>query len=286
MEIIIKNLSYVYMRGTPFENLALEDVNAAIPDKKITGLIGRTGSGKSTLVQIIAGLLQPSSGSIELGSYIWGEKRKFDTSFRKNIGIVFQYPEHQLFAETVEKELSFGLYNFGYKREEIKNYTRSAAEMVGLNYDRMIHRSPFSLSGGEKRRLAIAGVIAYEPKILILDEPTVGLDPKGKKDILQMIKKINKKSETTVILISHSMDEVAALADKLIIMDQGKILLQGEPESVFIEKSVLKSVHLDIPEITKLIFQLNERVKPPIPLNCFNLDDLERYLIDRIRGKL
>lgn len=285
MDISLKDVSVTYMKGTPFERKALDNINLNVPTGSIVGIIGHTGSGKSTLIQIIGGLIPPDNGTVRVGDFEWSNKKKNLAKIRKEIGIVFQYPEHQLFEETVEKDISFGPKNFGFKDEEILDNVKDAMEKVNLSYSRFANRSPFELSGGQMRRVAIAGVIAFQPNILILDEPTSGLDPQGRTEILKMITDLHYKKNMTTIIVSHNMDEIANIIDNLIVLNEGEIVLEGNPVKVFSQVNLLQQINLDIPDITKLIHHINKKINPPIPLDCFSIDDLERHLISRLKGK-
>ncbi|WP_139905842.1 energy-coupling factor transporter ATPase [Clostridium thermarum] len=259
MSIKVENLTHVYMPGTPFEKKALDNVNIEINNGEFVALIGHTGSGKSTLVQHLNGLLKPTSGRIEVdGTCITDGKVKL-SDVRKRVGLVFQYPEYQLFEETIEKDISFGPEKLGLDGEKVLSRVKRAMEIVGLNYEKYKDKSPFELSGGQKRRVAIAGVVAMEPKVLILDEPTAGLDPKGRDEILQQIKNLHNEYGMTIILVSHSMEDVAKLADRIIVMDKGKAILDGKPSLVFKEIELLESVGLAVPQVTYLIRELRDR---------------------------
>lgn len=282
MDITLTDVSLTYMRNTPFEKAALEDIHLYIPKNQMVGLIGHTGSGKSSLIQLIGGLFFPDKGMIKVGSYEWNHQKKNLYDLRRQIGLVFQYPEHQLFEETVEKDIAFGPRNFQFSEEQVSKSVKEAMKLVGLSYEEFADRSPFELSGGQMRRVAIAGVLAFRPRVLILDEPTAGLDPAGKKDFLNLISKLHKEWHLTTIIVSHSMDEVAKMADRLIVMNQGRIFLEGSPEEIFHQADRLQSIGLDIPNITKLIQRINQEIKPPIPLNCFSVDELERHLMERL----
>lgn len=277
MSIEIKNLAYVYMKDTPFEKKALDDVNIKINDGEFAAIIGHTGSGKSTLIQHINGLLKPTSGEILVnGKNIYDKDIKI-SDIRKKIGLVFQYPEYQLFEETIELDVGFGPKNLGFSEDEIKVKVRKAIESVGLNYDQYKDKSPFDLSGGQKRRVAIAGVLAMEPEVLILDEPTAGLDPKGRDEILNQILEFHKKYKITVILVSHSMEDVAKVADKIYVMSKGKCILDGAPEEVFKHSETLENVGLAVPQITYLSKALREKGFN-IPENIYNIDDAVNIL--------
>lgn len=259
MSIKVENLIHVYMPKSPFEKVALDNINLGIEDGQFVALIGHTGSGKSTLIQHFNGLLKPSSGSIIVDGKDITQKDVKLTDIRKKVGLVFQYPEYQLFEETIEKDIQYGPRNLGLNDEEISIRTKRAMEMVGLEYDLYKDKSPFELSGGQKRRVAIAGVVAMEPKILILDEPTAGLDPKGRDEILLQIKKLHKEYNMTTILVSHSMEDVAKLADRVIVMNKGKVALDGVPKQVFKEIETLENIGLAVPQVTYLGEELRKR---------------------------
>ena len=259
MSIKIENLTHVYMPKTPFEKKALDDVNLVIEDGEFLALIGHTGSGKSTLIQHLNGLLEPTSGRILVDDIDLTNKETKLTDIRKKIGLVFQYPEYQLFEETIEKDIAFGPNNLGLSQEEVSHRVKKSMEMVGLDYETYKDVSPFDLSGGQKRRVAIAGVIAMEPKVLILDEPTAGLDPKGRDDILEQIKILHEKYKMTIVLVSHSMEDVGKLAERIVVMNQGKIALLGKPEEIFKEVETLESIGLAVPQVTYLMRALREK---------------------------
>ena len=259
MSIKIENLTHVYMPKTPFEKKALDDVNLVIEDGEFLALIGHTGSGKSTLIQHLNGLLEPSSGRILVDDIDITNKETKLTDIRKKIGLVFQYPEYQLFEETIEKDIAFGPNNLGLSEEEVSERVKKSMEMVGLDYETYKDVSPFDLSGGQKRRVAIAGVIAMEPKVLILDEPTAGLDPKGRDDILEQIKILHEKYKMTIVLVSHSMEDVGKLAERIVVMNKGKIALMGKPAEIFKEVETLENIGLAVPQVTYLMRALREK---------------------------
>lgn len=259
MSIKIENLTHIYMPRTPFEKKALDDVNLVIEDGEFLALIGHTGSGKSTLIQHLNGLLEPSIGKILVDDVDITSKGAKLTDIRKKIGLVFQYPEYQLFEETIEKDIAFGPNNLGLNQEEVFNRVKKSMEMVGLDYETYKDVSPFELSGGQKRRVAIAGVIAMEPKVLILDEPTAGLDPKGRDDILEQIKILHEKYKMTIVLVSHSMEDVGKLAERIVVMNKGKIELLGRPSEIFKEVETLEKIGLAVPQVTYLMRALRER---------------------------
>lgn len=259
MSIKIENLTHIYMPKTPFEKKALDNINLVIEDGDFLALIGHTGSGKSTLIQHLNGLLEPSSGKILVDNVDITNKETKLTDIRKKIGLVFQYPEYQLFEETIEKDIAFGPNNLGLAQEEVLSRVKKSMEMVGLDYEIYKDISPFDLSGGQKRRVAIAGVIAMEPKVLILDEPTAGLDPKGRDDILEQIKILHEKYKMTIILVSHSMEDVGKLAEKIVVMNKGEIALMGKPSEIFKEVEILESIGLAVPQVTYLMKALREK---------------------------
>lgn len=259
MSIKIENLVHIYMAGGPFEKKALDDINLEIKDGEFVALIGHTGSGKSTLIQHLNGLLKPTSGRIVVDGVDITEKKVKLTEIRKKIGLVFQYPEYQLFEETIEKDIQFGPRNLGLSEEEINKRVKKAMSMVGLDYEEYKDKSPFEISGGQKRRVAIAGVVAMEPKVLILDEPTAGLDPKGRDEILAQVKKLHKEYDMTTIIVSHSMEDVAKIADRVIVMNKGKDVLDGVPRDVFKNIEMLESIGLAVPQVTYLERALKEK---------------------------
>lgn len=259
MSIKIENLTHVYMPKSPFEKKALDNVNLVIEDGEFLALIGHTGSGKSTLIQHLNGLLEPTSGRILVDDIDITNKEAKLTEIRKKIGLVFQYPEYQLFEETIEKDIAFGPNNLELSSEEVSRRVKKSMEMVGLDYETYKNVSPFDLSGGQKRRVAIAGVIAMEPKVLILDEPTAGLDPQGRDDILEQIKLLHEKYKMTIVLVSHSMEDVGKLAQRIVVMNKGKVELLGKPSEVFKEVETLEKIGLAVPQITYLMRVLRER---------------------------
>ena len=259
MSIKIENLTHVYMPKSPFEKKALDNVNLLIEDGEFLALIGHTGSGKSTLIQHLNGLLEPTSGRILVDDINITNKEAKLTEIRKKIGLVFQYPEYQLFEETIKKDIAFGPNNLGLSSEEVSRRVKKSMEMVGLDYETYKDVSPFDLSGGQKRRVAIAGVIAMEPKVLILDEPTAGLDPKGRDDILEQIKLLHEKYKMTIVLVSHSMEDVGKLAQRIVVMNKGKVELLGKPSEVFKEVETLEKIGLAVPQVTYLMRVLRER---------------------------
>ncbi len=259
MSIKVENLTYKYGVGSPFEKTALDDVSLEIEDGEFIGLIGHTGSGKSTLIQQFNGLLKPTNGSIYIDDVCITNKDTDLNKIRQKVGLVFQYPEYQLFEETIEKDVSFGPKNLGLSDDEVLSRVKRALKVVGMDYEKYKNVSPFDLSGGQKRRVAIAGVIAMEPKVLILDEPTAGLDPKGRDEILREIKNLHNEYKMTIILVSHSMEDMANVADRLIVMSKGKNVLMGRPKEVFKEIDTLEKIGLAVPQITYLIRELRSK---------------------------
>lgn len=259
MSIKIDNVSYKYMVGTPFEKTALDGVTMEILDGEFIGLIGHTGSGKSTLIQQLNGLLKPTSGDIYVDDMCITQKGAVLKKVRQDIGLVFQYPEHQLFEETVFKDIAFGPENLGLSKDEILKRAIRALNIVGMDFEEYKDVSPFDLSGGQKRRVAIAGVLAMEPKVLILDEPTAGLDPRGRDEILGKINDLHKEYNMTIILVSHSMEDVAKLADRLIVMHNGKNIMTGKPREIFMQIDTLEKIGLGVPQVTYLMRELKRK---------------------------
>ncbi|MBW6410410.1 energy-coupling factor transporter ATPase [Clostridium weizhouense] len=277
MSIKVENLKHVYMPKTPFEKIALDNVNMEIQDGEFVALIGHTGSGKSTLIQHFNGLLEATSGKIIVDGTEITDKKVNLTDVRKKVGLVFQYPEYQLFEETIAEDIAFGPKNLGLDTEEIKKRVIRSMEMVGLDYETYKDKSPFDLSGGQKRRVAIAGVIAMKPTTLILDEPTAGLDPKGRDDILDQISKLHKEYNMTIILVSHSMEDVAKIAERIVVMNHGKVALQGAPAEVFKEVDTLERIGLGVPQVTYLIRELRKKGLP-ISDNVFTIEEAKKEL--------
>ena len=253
-----QNLTYKYSVGTPFEKVAIEDINISVEKGELIGIIGHTGSGKSTLVQHLNGLLKPTSGTILLDGKDIHSDKNFTRQARFKVGLCFQYPEYQLFENTVYEDIAFGPKNMKLSKEEIKERVLRAAEFVGVRND-MLQKSPFDLSGGEKRRVAIAGVMAMQPEILILDEPSAGLDPKGRKVISEMIEQYRKNTGSTVIVVSHSMEDVAESADKVLVMNKGKVEYFASVDEVFSNAEHLVEIGLNVPEITKVLLALKKQ---------------------------
>lgn len=282
MSIEVKNLTHIYMKNTPYEKRAIDDVSLKIDDGDFIAIIGHTGSGKSTLIQHLNGLLTPESGQIMVSGVDINSSKASLLDVRKKVGLVFQYPEYQLFEETVSKDIAFGPTNLGLSKDEIQDRVVKSMQMVGLDYEKYKDLSPFELSGGQKRRVAIAGVIAMEPDVLILDEPTAALDPKGRDDILTQIKKLHDDYSMTIILVSHSMEDVAKIAEKVIVMDKGKIALQGDVGYVFSKAQTLENIGLAVPQITYLMIELKKRGFP-VSDNVFTVKQAKEELIKVLR---
>jgi energy-coupling factor transport system ATP-binding protein len=284
MSIKVDNISYVYMQGTPFEYKALDDVSLEINNGEFIGLIGHTGSGKSTLVQHLNGLLKPTSGKIYIDDMDITQKGVNLKAIRQKVGLVFQYPEHQLFEETIYKDVAFGPTNLELSKEDIDKRVRMALSMVGIDYGESKDKSPFDLSGGQRRRVAIAGVLAMEPEVLILDEPTAGLDPNGRDSILQEIKLLHEKYGKTVILVSHSMEDIAKLVDRIIVMNKGKCVLSGSPREVFKQSDMLNEIGLGIPQITALVKQLRSKGMD-IRDDCLTVQEAKEEILKYLRSR-
>ena len=259
MSIKIENLTHIYNKGLSYETVALDNVSLTIEDREFVGIIGHTGSGKSTLIQHINGILKPDKGSIVINGTDITDKNVRMSDIRKRVGLVFQYPEYQLFEDTVEKDIAFGPTNMELTPEEIDSRVRESMELVSLDYDEFAGRSPFELSGGQKRRVAIAGVIAMKPDVLILDEPTAGLDPKAHKDIINMLLTLHDMTDCNIILVSHNMEDVAEIADKIIVMHNGSIFAQGSPREIYKERDRLLEIGLEIPQAMLYMKKLEEK---------------------------
>ena len=276
----VKNLTYIYSAGTPFEHKALDDISFSVERGEFIGIIGHTGSGKSTLMQQLNGLLKPTSGTVLLdGQDIWSDK-KLTRQARFRVGLVFQYPEYQLFEETVYKDIAFGPKNMGLSPEEVDRRVREAAGFVGLT-EQQLEVSPFDLSGGQKRRVAIAGVIAMEPEVLILDEPTAGLDPVGRSEILGNIQSYRKAKNATIMMVSHSMEDVARLTDRLLVMNGSKLAMDAPPAQVFTHAEELTQMGLNIPQVTQVFLELKK-----LGLDVKNVYTIEQAAaeIKRLKG--
>lgn len=284
MSIIVKDVSYVYMPGTPFESKAIDGINLTIGKGEFWGIIGHTGSGKSTLIQHFNGLLRPTSGKVTVFGVDTSDKKADLRRIRQKVGLVFQYPEHQIFEETVYKDVSFGPKNMGLPEDAVEARVKEALSLVGLDYAAVKDRSPFELSGGQMRRVAIAGVLAMRPQVIILDEPTAGLDPLGRDEILAEISQLHRRLGMTVVLVSHSMEDVARLVDKIAVMHKGRIARIGTPAQVFADPEGLKSMGLGIPQVTELMFRLKLKGKP-VRTDIFTIDGAENEILTKLRGK-
>ncbi|MCC5467084.1 energy-coupling factor transporter ATPase [Pelosinus baikalensis] len=260
MSIRLQDVTYIYMSKTPYEKAAIKKINLEIKQGEFVGIIGHTGSGKSTLVQHLNGLLKPSSGMVHIDGQNIHEKGETARNAKRSVGMVFQYPEHQLFEESVYEDIAFGPRNLGVKEEEIETRVKKALDFVGLDFEKFAKRTPFQLSGGQMRRVAIAGVVALDPKYLVLDEPSAGLDPRGRDEIFGQIMNLHQATGITVVLVSHNMEDVARMANRLIVMNKGEILLDGKPKDIFCNhQAQLKEAGVDVPPLTLLMNQFKQR---------------------------
>ena len=283
MPLAVENLSYTYMAGGPYETKALEEISFTIEDGEFVCLIGHTGSGKSTLVQHLNGLLSPTAGRVLVDGLDLADKGTDRRAVRLRVGLVFQYPENQLFEETVEKDIAFGPRNLGLSDEEISRRVQEAMRRVSLDYKTFAQRSVFELSGGQMRRCAIAGVLAMEPEVLILDEPCAGLDPRGREEILSVISGLHKEMGTTIVMVSHSMEDVAQMADRVLVMDHGRIAMDGAPEEIFSDAARLRAIGLDVPQTVQLVTELRGR-GIDLPRGLFRRGDVEAALLSQLGG--
>lgn len=286
MDITFENVSYTYQKNTPFEHKALENISFYIPKRSFVAIIGHTGSGKSTLIQHLNGLLIPTEGKVTIGEYELTKEKKPENmkALRSKVGIVFQYPEHQLFEETVEKDIAFGPKNFGLDDATIEKRIKEVLPKVGLS-EELLSRSPFDLSGGQMRRVAIAGVLASKPSVYVLDEPTAGLDPRGQKEIMDMFYELHHEEKATTILVTHNMEDALKYADYIIILNKGKKYMEGTPEEIFKHEEALHNVHLKVPQSIQFIKQFNERFQTDIPLKKHSLEELAEKIVKSIRSK-
>lgn len=286
MSITVENLTYTYSKGMPNETRALEDVSFRLEPGEFAAIIGHTGSGKSTLVQQLNGLLRPDSGKITVGEVCITDPSAKMTEVRRKVGLVFQYPEYQLFEETVAKDVAFGPKQVGMTGEELDRVVEESIRLTGLDYEEVKERSPFELSGGQKRRVAIAGVLAMKPEILILDEPTAGLDPSAHRDVLELIRRIHRQERMTILLVSHNMGDIAELADRVLVMNRGKLVMNGTPAEVFSRGEPLWEMGLGLPPATEFMERLKERM-PGIDAAQLSIEDAAkeicRYLESRKR---
>ena len=278
-----ENLTHIYGAGTPFEKVALDNINISIKKGEYVGIIGHTGSGKSTLISHFNAILKPTSGKVIVdGEDLWQDDKKMRIRTRFKVGLVFQYPEYQLFEETVYKDIAFGPKNMGLNSDEIEERVVRASEFVGIS-KKYFNKSPFELSGGQKRRVAIAGVMAMQPKVLILDEPAAGLDPKGRDEILARIRDYHKETGSTVLLVSHSMEDIASNADSIIVMNKSKCLMHSSVHEVFEKAAELEKIGLDIPQITKVFISLN-KLGYNVPSDIYTIDSAEKAILNCLKG--
>ena len=278
MPLVVEKLNHIYMKGGPYETQALSDISFTIQDGEFVGLIGHTGSGKSTLVQHLNGLLQPTSGRVLVDGTDLADKTADRKQIRCKVGLVFQYAENQLFEETVAKDIAFGPKNLGLDAGEIDRRVREAMRQVSLDYDRISGKSVFDLSGGQMRRVAIAGVLAMKPSVLVLDEPCAGLDPHGREEILGLIRRLHRESGVTIVMVSHSMDDVAQLAERVMVMHRGHLVMDGRPEEIFTRGEELRKMGLDVPQVVQLGEQLRARGYE-IPEQIYRMEDMQELLI-------
>ncbi|HEY4600463.1 MAG TPA: energy-coupling factor ABC transporter ATP-binding protein [Cerasibacillus sp.] len=285
MDITFKDVSYVYQQNTPFAHKALDNISFHIPSGSFVAIIGHTGSGKSTLIQHLNGLVFPSEGEVIIGDVRLTnrEKPKDMKTLRSQVGVVFQYPEHQLFEETIEKDIAFGPQNFGVAEGEINERIKTILPMVGLS-EEFLERSPFDLSGGQMRRVAIAGVLAVKPRILVLDEPTAGLDPRGQQEIMDMFYQLHQKEHLTTVLVTHSMEDAMKYADHIIILNKGKKYMEGRPEDVFTQVEALNKVQLDTPEVIQFMNKFSERFNKEIPFQRQSPKQLAEQICQLLKG--
>ena len=284
MSIELKHVSYVYSPGSPFERQALHDLNLRIDDGEFIALVGHTGCGKSTLVQHFNGLLAPTSGQVLVDGEDLNADKANRRAIRQKVGLVFQYPEYQLFEETVAKDIAFGPRNQGLSDAEIQSRVHEAMDMVHLDYAKYAERSPFELSGGQMRRVAIAGVLAMQPKTLVLDEPAAGLDPRGRDRILGMIKEMHQQRGVTIVMVSHSMDDIASLATRIVVMDHGTIIASGTPREIFHDRSMMENAGLGIPAPALLCQQLHARGLD-LPDDLYTMDEMAEAILRLWREK-
>jgi energy-coupling factor transport system ATP-binding protein len=285
MDITFENVSYTYQLKTPFAHQALNNISFHIPAGTFVAIIGHTGSGKSTLIQHLNGLVPPTEGKVKIGDFTLGndEKTKHIKELRSRVGVVFQYPEHQLFEETVEKDIAFGPKNFNVPEEEINRRIKEIMPQVGLA-DNFLQRSPFDLSGGQMRRVAIAGVLAVQPEVLVLDEPTAGLDPRGQKEIMDMFYHLHQQQKLTTILVTHSMEDALKYADHVIILNKGELYMEGNPIDVFTQKEALQKVNLDVPEVMRFLQQFEQKFGKEIPYEYQSMKKIAHSIRKVVKG--
>lgn len=284
MSITVENLTYTYSKGLPNETRALENVSFQLEPGEFAAVIGHTGSGKSTLMQQLNGLLRPDSGKITVGEVCITDPSTKMTEVRQKVGLVFQYPEYQLFEETVAKDVAFGPKQVGMTGEKLDRVVEESIRLTGLDYEEVKERSPFELSGGQKRRVAIAGVLAMKPEILILDEPTAGLDPSAHRDVLELIRRIHRKERMTILLVSHNMGDVAELADRVLVMNRGKLVMNGTPAEVFSRGEPLWEMGLGLPPATEFMERLKDRM-PGIDTAQLSIEDAAKEICRYLKGR-
>ncbi len=282
MSIQLKDVNFIYSKDTVYETKALQNINLTIEDGESVGIIGHTGSGKSTFMQLLNGLLKPSSGDVVINSINTTNNKVELINLRKSVGLVFQYPEYQLFEETVYKDIEFGPRNLGLDDSDVEARVIEAMELVGLDYKALKDRSPFDLSGGQKRKVAIAGVLAMKPNILLLDEPTAGLDPNAKNELIDLLKKIKEQWNITLIFISHSMDDVTRLAERVIVFSEGKIVLDGTKGEVFKNVELLENIGLDVPQVSKITAEMNN-CGWDVGDSLMSVEELSRLILEKIK---
>lgn len=284
MSITVENLTYTYSKGMPNETRALEDVSFQLKTGEFAAVIGHTGSGKSTLMQQLNGLLRPDSGKITVGEVCITDSSTKMTEVRRKVGLVFQYPEYQLFEETVAKDVAFGPKQVGMTGEELDRVVEESIRLTGLDYEEVKERSPFELSGGQKRRVAIAGVLAMKPEILILDEPTAGLDPSAHRDVLKLIRRIHRQERMSILLVSHNMGDIAELADRVLVMNRGKLVMNGTPAEVFSRGEPLWEMGLGLPPATEFMERLKDRM-PGIDAAQLSIEDAAKEICRYLKGR-
>lgn len=275
MDITFKNVTYIYQENTPFSHKALDQISLHIPAGKYVAIVGHTGSGKSTLIQHLNGLMTPTKGEVVIGDYTITPEQKPDDlkQLRSEVGVVFQYPEHQLFEETIEKDIAFGPLNFGVPEKDIAKRIDQVIEQVGLSKD-YLSRSPFDLSGGQMRRVAIAGILAIQPKVLVLDEPTAGLDPRGQKEMMDMFYQMHEKHSLTTVLVTHHMEDALKYADYVFILNEGKLYMEGKPTKLFVQKEALQKVGLDVPPLLHFLQQFEQKFNQTISYNNQSIEEI------------
>lgn len=284
MSIVVKNLKHEYSQGNDQVTAALKEVTITIEEGEFLGIIGHTGSGKTTFVQHLNGLLMPTDGTIFVDGVDLAQKKASLKEIRRKVGLVFQYPENQLFEETVYKDIAFGPKNLGLDEKEIDERVKAAFDLVKLDFDKYSECSPFELSGGQMRRVAIAGVIAMHPKYLVLDEPTAGLDPRGRDAILSMIKNLHKHEDITIIMVTHNMDDIAKLASRIVLFHNGELIKSGTPREIFLDEEMLKEIGLDVPHASQLAHRLN-KAGFDIPYDLYKVDELKKHLAKLLKEK-